>query len=236
MTSTFNGSFAGSRSFSRSLPRASSRRGALLAMAAASLFAGGAAQAQDATAAEARVAPAAGGQGMACPHPVNITVSRNSGAASPDVSMFPAAYQSGGLNGGLAGSVFNQTAINKWFGHTFKIPQSKQLCCQYREARLVVTYKSLGNASNDGSRVYWGPGGANHIVAQGMDAAGHIWAPSAGAPAGNVAGQTVTHTFVIPANVVATGSFSLWAQDDTAVTSVRMTVTGCCVDPTEPAR
>ncbi len=208
----------------------SARRASLLAAAAATLLAAMAAQAQTADApAEARLAP--GGQGGACPHPVNITQFKNSGPAQPDPSQFPAAYQTGGLHGGLRGSTYNQTVNDKWFGRTFQVPHSDKLCCQYRNAVLVVTYKVVGGgAANDGTRVYWGPGGANQIVANGADAAGHIWSSP---PA---IGQTVTHTFVIPANVVAGGKFSLWAQDDTAVVSTRLTVTGCCVEPTQPAK
>jgi hypothetical protein len=219
MTSTFNGSFMGSRSISRS----ATRRSAMVAMAAAALFGATAASAQTEAApgAEARMAAPGPVQGSACPHPVNMTITRNSGAGTIMAGDYPPAYLAA-----LAGSVFNQTAVNKQFGHTFQFRPGKGACCQYQTGKLVVTYKALrDNPANDGTRVF-SNGGANSVLFTGSDAAGHIWSSSP------TAGQTVTRTFVIPAGMVASGHVSLWAQDDTAVTSATLTITGCCVDAT----
>ena len=46
---------------------------------------------------------------------------------------------------------------------------------------------------------------------------------------GVATGATATLTFTIPANILAKGEFSLYAEDDTAVVSAHLTLSGCCL-------
>ena len=161
------------------------------------------------------------GPSVACPHPHNVTLTP-SGAPTPDLREFPA-------NSNVGGSVWNQTVFNKHFGHTFRFEQPKGDCCQYSPGVLTVTYKALdgggvgsSSSSNDG-------GGAVHKGLSVPGAYGYIFG---NAPVAT--GTVVTKTYTIPAGIMASGKVSLYAQDDTAVVSATLRISGCCVTPTRP--
>jgi len=178
----------------------------------------------------------------ACPMPISINESitsnpsvANAPVASPDISEFPTAFQSG-----IAGSVLNQASMNKYFGHTikFKIPSGD--CCQYNQGQLIVEYKALAtsnkdgsSSNNDGSFVFYkkSDGSIGRINHTHSPITGHIW--GANASAATVNGQKVSRTFIIPPAAMKTGKISLFAQDDTAVLSFKLNGTGCCVQPTK---
>ena len=160
---------------------------------------------------------------MACPQPVSISLSKNSGPATPYVPDMPTVLQTGGLNGGITASTFNHTQIDKWFGHTFYFKPAESKCCAMQAGRLTVTYRALASGLNvnDGSAPSVnGAPYANYLP-------GHIW------PQGNpvAAGQMTTKSYVIPPNIMATGRVSFYAQDDTAVVSATLTGSGCCLEP-----
>lgn len=163
------------------------------------------------------------GRGVACPRPVTISLTRNSGAASPYLPDMPTAMQTGGANGGIAASTFNQTSSNKWFGHTFHFKTAEGQCCALQPGQLTVTYRALeGGQVNDGSAPSVnGAPYPNYLP-------GYIWPQGATV----TVGQTVTKSYVIPPQIMATGRVSFYAQDDTAVVSATLTGSGCCLEPT----
>jgi len=117
--------------------------------------------------------------------------------------------------------VWNQMASNQAFGHTFLFPAPPTQCCLMTSGKLVVTLKSLlggnpsqSNSGNDGIAIYSGPAAVVNQL---------IWSN------GSNPGDTTTLTFTIPAAVLATGHFSLYVQDDTAVVSAHLSMVACCL-------
>ncbi len=149
-----------------------------------------------------------------CPHPVTITINAGSAAPAPDLTQFPA-----GSN--VAGSVWNQTAINKHFGHTFHFPAPGRECCIMTSATLRVTIKAL-QGGRKGS-----PTSANDSIS--ILSGGVSVLQQSPWLNGVATGATTTLSFNIPASVLATGQFSLYAEDDTAVVSATLVLTGCCL-------
>lgn len=154
------------------------------------------------------------GPPVPCPHPITITINAGSSAPTPDLTQFPA-----GSN--VAGSVWNQTAINKHFGHTFHFPAPGRECCIMTSATLRVTVKAL-QGGGKGS-----PTSANDSIS--ILSGGVVALQQSPWLNGVATGATTTLSFNIPANVLATGQFSLYAEDDTAVVSAQLVLTGCCL-------
>jgi hypothetical protein len=163
-----------------------------------------------------RVAPVR--PAMPCPHPFSQTLTGGpSGPSAPVVADFPTVVQ-----GGLAGSVWNQTATDKYFGHTFRFPELSGNCCLITKGTLTVTIKALNSgvkgasaANNDAVNVY--SNGA--LIGQQQP-----WLNS-----GVTAGTTATVTFTIPATALATGMVSFLVQDDSAAVSAQLVIEGCCL-------
>lgn len=160
---------------------------------------------------EVRPAP---GQ-VACPFPFTVHLSGGpSGPAAPILSQFPAA-----LRPLIGGSVWNQTAADKQFGHTFRFNPMTKECCVITSGLLTLHLKALIGGSgptsaNDGVNVYVG---GVQIGAQ------TPWTSSV------VAGATRTMTFNLTANNLTSGFVSFYVQDDTAVVSAELDLTGCCI-------
>jgi hypothetical protein len=154
--------------------------------------------------------------GVACPFPFTVHLSAGpSGPAAPILSQFPA-----GIRPLIGGSVWNQTAADKQFGHTFRFNPLTKECCAMTSGKLTLHLKALvsgpSNASsvNDGVNVFVG----------GVAIGGQTpWTPSV------VAGATTTITIPITANNLTSGFVSFYVQDDTAVLSAELDLTGCCV-------
>jgi hypothetical protein len=152
--------------------------------------------------------------GAACPHPYSTTIKGNSHPPTPDLADFPPNY-------GVTGSVWNQTAADKHFGHTFHFPAQPKECCLMTYGQLVITIKALqGGPFNS-------PSSGNDGIY--LFSAGVRFDSQAAWPNGAATGQARTVTFNIPANILAKGEFSLYVQDDTAVVSADLTLRGCCL-------
>jgi len=124
---------------------------------------------------------------------------------------------------------FNQTAIDQWFAYTFHFPVSEKECCRCVDgAKLTITFKALQTGGPDGASgndiVYLlsslAPGPSHKVLSQ------FIW-PGQHA----TAGQTETLTFQIPCKYLTNGHFSIFVEDDTAVTSAQLTLSRCCLLP-----
>lgn len=153
-----------------------------------------------------------------CPHPYARTLTGGSGASTPVLSEFPATYHAA-----IAGSTWNQTQTDKHFAHTFRFPSPGE-CCIATGATLRVTIKALNSGQPGGSAAN---NDAVHVFSGGAVVPGlsqQPWLTS-----GVSAGTVTTVTFQIPANVLATGMVSFYVQDDTAVQSAQLELTGCCL-------
>src|SRR5205807_7215444 len=77
------------------------------------------------------------GRTVPCPHPTKLVINGHN-PATVIPGEIPAA-----TTAAVAGSVFNQTQINKDFGYTFTFPVCPKECCLWTTAYLQVTFKAL---------------------------------------------------------------------------------------------
>jgi hypothetical protein len=158
-----------------------------------------------------------------CLHPVTLTLNAPGTPPTPPtpdpLDFAPT------LTAAVAGSQWNQTAINKSFGHTFHFKNEE--CCIMTTGTLQVKVKCLqtgnGNSSTSGND------DIELVQSPGVPVAGfsrRVWPQ----PAGCVAGAVTTVTFNnIPAAVLSTGRVSFFVEDDTAVINATLTLHGCCL-------
>jgi hypothetical protein len=147
-----------------------------------------------------------------CPFPV-VQHFPSGPAATPVLSEFPVA-----LRPLVTGSVWNQTAINKAFGHTFRFTAPKD-CCAITGGVLTIHIKALqggpgATSANDGMHVY--VGGVS-IYSQAL------WSSSVHT------GDTTTLNIPITANHLTSGLVSFYIEDDTAAVSADLEIDSCCV-------
>lgn len=151
-----------------------------------------------------------------CPHPVTITLTGGRTPPTPDPAEFPR-----GVN--FAGSVWNQTAADRHFGHTFHFAAPPKECCLMTSGILKVTVRALQPAPQ-------GTSGASvndmvYVVSRGVV----VGAGQQPFVNGATPNQTKTLTFTIPASVLATGEVSFYIEDDTAAVSAELILSGCCL-------
>ena len=159
------------------------------------------------------------GSSMPCPQPISLKLTRGGPGvhpAQPDPADF----------GNSPGGSYNQTSINQWFRDTFHFQTSHSKCCQFKDGKLTVTFKALqGGPANS-------PTSAN-------DDAG-VWYNNAPLPGSNgrifpgavPTGAVTTITYNVPAGIIASGKVSFFAEDDTAIQSATLEISGCCLEPT----
>ena len=151
-----------------------------------------------------------------CPHPYSQTFKAPPPATpAPVLSELPANMQSP-----VAGSQWNQTAINKHFAHTFRFPSERQ-CCLISKATLSVTIKALQGGPKDS------PSSANDMVY--VFAGGTVLQSQQPWKNGVATGTTTTLTFNFTQQQLAGGMLTIYVQDDTAVVSASLNVSGCCI-------
>ena len=149
-------------------------------------------------------------------------------ATTPDVADFP--------NDHLTSTTYNGTHINQNFGDTIHFKKPNSRCCQFNAGSLTVTYRALqggcihsSTSANDaGGLIYHGagvPGSSGFIP--------WYWHSIAGCKQGVSTGDTVTVVYAVPASIVATGRVSFSEEDDSAIVSATLRVSGCCVQPTQ---
>lgn len=159
------------------------------------------------------------GPPVACPHPVTLVITNPPGAPTPDPLDF------GSTASAVAGSTWNQTSANKGFGHTFHFPApGRGECCLMTKGTLEVTIKCLQGGSPGSST-----SGNDYVE---LMEGGHSvpgYSPKAW-PTGCTTGAV--HNVVIsniPASILSTGHASFYVEDDTAVLSAKLTLSGCCL-------
>jgi hypothetical protein len=165
------------------------------------------------------------GPPVPCPHPVSLTLNAPGTPPTPPtpdpLDFAPT------LTAAVTGSQWNQTAVNKAFGHTFHFPSpTNGECCLMTTGTLQVRLKCLqggpGNSSssgNDDIELI-----QNHAGVPGFSK--RAWPQ----PAGCATGAVTTVTFSnIPASVLSTGRVSFYVEDDTAVLGAILTLHGCCL-------
>jgi len=159
------------------------------------------------------------GPQIPCPHPIVLNIK----APPPSPPTLDPADFAGAVGAAAAGSVWNQTQPNKSFGHSFHFPHPGRECCLMTKGTLIVWVKALqtgkpGSASSANDWV--------ELIHNGQSIPGTGQQPFAG---GATAGQTGMVTINVPASILATGTVSLYVQDDTAVTMAELRLEGCCL-------
>jgi len=166
-------------------------------------------------------APPNGGEGtypgrpaVTCPHPITLDIQGEKSAPTPDPADLPA--------GAVAtGSVWNQTAVNKHFAHTFHFKKEGE-CCAWTKGTLTMEVKALEGgpaksptSANDAVSVY-----SNKVLV-----------PPEVSPwiNGVSTGNTTTLTWNIPVSVLNRGEVSIYVEDDTAVVWAHLHLEECCI-------
>lgn len=148
-----------------------------------------------------------------CPSPITLNLTAGPPSApTPVASEFAA-----GMN--VAGSVWNQAAPNKHFGHTFRFPAIKE-CCLMTKGVLTIRIKALQPGPKNS------PSSGNDGIA--IVSGGIVKSSQSAWPNGNPP-NTAPITINIPPQVLSTGLVSFYVQDDTAVLSAQLQLTGCCI-------
>jgi hypothetical protein len=162
-----------------------------------------------------RVAPSA--FDAPCPRPITQTINGTATAPQPLSSDLVSLY------GTSVGSQWNQTAINKHFGHTFRFVSPKNgECCLMTSGQLTVRVKALqGGGPNSSTSA----NDAFSLVSNGVA----IQQQQPWLTTGVATGTIATLTFNVPPNVLANGVLSFFAQDDSAVLSADLSLRGCCL-------
>jgi len=153
------------------------------------------------------------GPPVPCPHPVSVVILAGTTPPTPDqMDLGPQLYPTS------VGSQWNQTAVNKHFGHTFHFAKE---CCLMTSGTLTVKIKALqggpaksATSANDAVNLV-----SNKTVVQQQQP----WIN------GVSTGATTVVTFNVPASVLSRGLLSIFVQDDTAVLSAELKMTGCCI-------
>ena len=140
-----------------------------------------------------------------CPNPVHYVITRPTAAGSQQPATILGTY--------------NQTSINQSFKDTFTFKPQQGQCCQYSAGKLHVTYKALQS------------GPANSSTSANDDA-GLMPGPYPRIFSGAVTAGTIkTVDYVVTPAMIASGSVTLYVEDDTAVVSATLEITGCCLTP-----
>ena len=156
------------------------------------------------------------GRPVPCPRPTKLVINGHNPVTVISTEFPPATAAA------VAGSVFNQTQINKAFGYTFTFPVCPKECCVWTTGYLAVTFKALQAGPKDSST------STNDLIAIYVNGVAVV--PSQSIWGGAVAANaTKTSTFAIPGSSLAHGHISLIVEDDTAVVSAQLTLEGCCL-------
>jgi hypothetical protein len=151
-----------------------------------------------------------------CPRTIVLDIQGEKSPAVQDSSDLPA-----NLIPLTAGSVWNQTAVNKGFAHTFHFKPEGE-CCVWTTGTLTMEVKALQG----------GPGGSPTSANDGVTVfSNKVIVPPQVSPwsAGVATGATKTLTFNIPAAALALGKVSFYVEDDTAVVWAHLHLEGCCI-------
>ena len=146
------------------------------------------------------------GPAVPCPNPVHSIITR---PTSP-----------GGQQPATILGTYNQTSINQSFKDTFTFKPPQGQCCQYTSGVLRVTYKAL-------------QGGPANSSTSANDDAGLMPGPYPRIFTGAVAAGTIKANvpYTLTPAMLASGSVTLYVEDDTAVVSATLEITGCCLTP-----
>jgi hypothetical protein len=149
------------------------------------------------------------GGGCHCSNPVNINIVKNSGASNPD----PADFQPVHLTNNAP---YNSPMANKFFAETIRWRLPTRTC--ELTGKVSYTVKNVANSSlqsNDTTALMVG-GSSQPGTSQ------LIQLP---------VGQSHTYSYPLTSAQLLAGKVSIFVQDDTSVTNVQVTITGCCIKP-----
>jgi hypothetical protein len=144
------------------------------------------------------------GLAVPCPNPVHYVITRPTAAGSQQPASLIGTY--------------NQPKPDHVFKDTFTFRPPHGQCCQFSRGTLKVTYKALVSGDPNSSTSWNDFGGLGPHT--------HMWGPG---PV--TAGQITTVPYTLTPAMLASGSVTLTVQDDTAVVSATLEITGCCLIP-----
>jgi hypothetical protein len=145
------------------------------------------------------------GPSVPCPNPVHSVITRPTSPGSQQPATILGTY--------------NQTAVNQSFKDTFTFKPPQGQCCQFTSGTLRVTYKALQS------------GPANSSTSANDDA-GLMPGPYPRIFSGAVTAGTIkTVVYPLTPAHLASGSVTLYVEDDTAVVSATLEIVGCCLTP-----
>ena len=156
-----------------------------------------------------------------CPHPLTTTVVSSGVPQGPAAAAgpFPLNIPASSLASGLGDMHSNRT-----FEYSFKWEVPRERCCEILAARLTMVVKCHGDIpGNDAWGIY-----RNHL---GLYGAPIGWPQSCN-------GQTKTIVWNVTPAVLnamnADNQLNLLVEDDTAVMSAKLEISGCCVTRFKP--
>ena len=152
-----------------------------------------------------------------CPHPLSTTIVSTGLPQGPAGAggQFPANIAQASMASGLGDMRANHT-----FAYTFKWDVPKERCCEILAARITLVVKCHDDIPDNDA---WGLFRNGAAIYSG----GAIGWPS------NCSGQTKTISVSLPTSVVGfmntDNQLSVLVEDDTAVMSAKLEMSGCCV-------
>lgn len=182
------------------------RRFLLSGLSLAALLVAGAVTAQDAF---SPMEPRLPAQICNCSNPVNINMLKNSGPTSPDTTDFLPAHL-------VNPASYNTPQPNKLFAETIRWKLPTRTC--ELKGSVSYTVKNVANSSlqnNDTTALV-----AGGVSVPGTSQSIHL-----------LLGQSQTFSYPLTSAQIHSGKVSIFVQDDTAVTQVRVNIRGCCINP-----
>jgi hypothetical protein len=154
-----------------------------------------------------------------------VVVSKNSGPTTPNLSDFPASFQSYPFKGG-----YNETSANRMFMETFQAgcPAGHKATT----ANFSITVKKLGGQSSNDALAFWDSQQQawGTKIWSGSEPIGTVKSYNLNLAALPPVGGNVTHNTGLGIGLLSDGDFSFTVQDDTAVSTATLVYTCAGVD------
>lgn len=146
-----------------------------------------------------------------CSNPFKFEVLKSSGPTNPDPSDFLPAHL-------VNPAGYNGTQPNKLFAETIRWTVPAIRPC---EMEGTVSY-TVKNVLNDGLQ-------GNDLTV--LMIAGGTQVPGTRQPIALPVGQSQTFSYPLTPAQIQSGKVSIFVQDDTSVTQVKVNIRGCCINP-----
>jgi hypothetical protein len=185
------------------------RRFLLSGLSVAALLVAGAVTAQDAVMEPAgQKFPVLGCD--SCSNPVNINIVKASGPTTPDPADFLPTHL-------VNPAGYNATQPNKLFAETIRWKLPAIRTCELKGTVTYTVKNVLNNSLQNTDSTALMSGGAS--------------IPGTSHPLNLAPNQSQSFSYPLTSAQIHSGKISIFVQDDTAVTQVRVHIRGCCINP-----